>query len=202
MDGDTGLVADGPLTRRLWDSGVCSTVPRVQMPFGPQVSRLQGPISTSSAPGGGGGVLPRLLSFVTRAMAVAQLTNLYISIPASGASPGEVPEECFQRVVPSQGLTDPRRVSFASGITVLGDDPLSEQSPDITIHAPVCPDVAEDDDMDGVEAVLDVAVPILRPPPAFEKCSWPQEKWGPNSDPSLFDFLRELPGWFPMRYWG
>ena len=37
---------------------------------------------------GGGGVLPRLLSFVTHAMAVAQLTNLHISIPASGAGVG------------------------------------------------------------------------------------------------------------------
>ena len=34
------------------------------------------------------GVLPRLLSFVVRAMAIAQLTQLNISIPASGAPPG------------------------------------------------------------------------------------------------------------------
>ena len=47
-------LADDPSTRRLWDSGGCSPVPRVQMPIGPQVLRLQGPISTSSAPGGGG----------------------------------------------------------------------------------------------------------------------------------------------------
>ena len=38
-----------------------------------------------------GGVLPRLLSFVGR----ARLTQLHISIPASGAPPGQVPEECF-----------------------------------------------------------------------------------------------------------
>ena len=43
----------------------------------------------------GGGVLPRLLSFVVRAMAIAQLTQLNISIPASGAPPGQVPAECF-----------------------------------------------------------------------------------------------------------
>ena len=45
--------------------------------------------------GGGGGVIPRLLSFVGQAMAIAQLTNLHISIPASGAPPGEVPDVCF-----------------------------------------------------------------------------------------------------------
>ena len=86
-----------------------------------------------------GGVLPRLLSFVTRAMAVAQLTNLHISIPKSGAPPGEVPVECFPPSVSSRGLTDPRRVSFASEVTVLGDDPILERSRDILIHAPVCP---------------------------------------------------------------
>ena len=99
------------------------------------------------------------------------------------------------------GLTDPRRVSFASGVTVLGDDPLLEQSPDIRIHAPVCPNVAEDDYMDSVEAVLGVPVPVLRPP-GFENFSWPREEWGPDGDPLLFDFSRELPGWFPWQYRG
>ena len=44
--------------------------------------------------GGGGGVINRLLALVGRAMAIAQLTPLHISIPASGAPPGEVSEEC------------------------------------------------------------------------------------------------------------
>ena len=100
-----------------------------------------------------------MLSFVT------QLTNLHISIPASGAPPGEVPEECFPRGVLSRGMTDPRCVPFASGVTVLGDDPLLEQSLDIRIHVPVCPDVVEDDDMDSVEALLDVPVHVFQPPP-------------------------------------
>ena len=41
------------------------------------------------------GVVPRLLSCVCRAMAIAQLTHLRISIPSSGAPPGQVPAECF-----------------------------------------------------------------------------------------------------------
>ena len=41
------------------------------------------------------GVLPRLLPFVGRAMAIALLTQLHISIPASVAPPGQVPAECF-----------------------------------------------------------------------------------------------------------
>ena len=67
-------------------------------------------------------VLPRLLSFVARAMAIAQLKHLHISIPASGAPPGQVPDECFPRGTPSRGLTYPRRVSFASDVAVLGGE--------------------------------------------------------------------------------
>ena len=77
-------------------------------------------------------------------MAIAQLTHLHISIPATGAPP-EVPEECFPHGPLSRGPVDPRRVSFASGVTVMGGDPTLEQSPDqipvdrpdIQIHNPV-----------------------------------------------------------------
>ena len=39
--------------------------------------------------------IPRLLSLVSRAMAIAQFTQLHISVPVSGMPPGQVPEECF-----------------------------------------------------------------------------------------------------------
>ena len=149
---------------------------------------------------GGGGVLPRLLSFVTRAMAIAQLTNLHISIPKSGAPPGEVPVKCFPPSVSSQGLMDPRRVSFVIGVTVLGDDPILDRSPDIQIHPPVCPDVVEVEEMDSVEEVLDKPVPVIRPPPGFQSFSWPREEWSMDGGASLFDFSRELPGWLSGGY--
>ena len=138
---------------------------------------------------------PRLLSFVTCAMAVAQLTNLHISIPKSGASPGKVPEECFPPSVSSRGLTDPRRVSFASGVMVLGDDPILEQSPDILIHAPICPDVTEAEERDSVEEVLAMTIPVPRPPPGFEKFSWPREEWGTDGEASLFEGTTRLVSW-------
>ena len=80
--------------------------------------------------GGGRGVINHLIALVGRAVAIAQLTHLHISIPASGALPGEVPEECFPHGPLSRGPADPRRVSFASGVTVLGDEPTLELSPD------------------------------------------------------------------------
>ena len=39
-------------------------------------------------------------------MAIAQLTHLHISIPASGAPPGEVPEDCFPHSPLSRGSAD------------------------------------------------------------------------------------------------
>ena len=42
-----------------------------------------------------GGVIPLVLSCVCRAMAIARLIHLRISIPSSGAPPGQVPVECF-----------------------------------------------------------------------------------------------------------
>ena len=190
MDGAPGLVDDSPSSGRLWNSPV---------PFGTQVSCLQGPISPSVAPGG---LLPRLISFVGRAMAIAQLTHLHISIPASGAPPGQVPEECFPRGTLSRGLMDPRRVAFASGVTILGGKPPLKQSPDILIHDPIGTDITEEDKMDIVSAETDVPIPVLRPPPGFLPFSWTREDWGPNGDLSLFNFSRELPGWFPWGYGG
>ena len=97
-------------------------------------------------------------------MAIAQLTHLHISIPASGALPGVVPEDCFPSV-------DSRRVSFASVITILGAEPDLEQSPErvpvdrltILIHDPACPDIPEEENMDISREVSDVPVTVLPP---------------------------------------
>ena len=115
----------------------------------------------------GGGVINWLLALVGRTMAISQLTHLHISIPASGAPPGEVPA--------FQGAGGPRRVSFASGVTFLGGEPTLEQSPDqvsvhrqdIQIHDPVCPDIPEEGDMDISIVKLDVPIPVLRPHRGF-----------------------------------
>ena len=167
------------------------------MPFDTQVTCLQGPISPAGPLGGGGG---EYFPGCYRLWAIAQLTHLHISIPASGAPPGEVPEECFPRGMPSRGLMDHRHVLFTSGVTVLGGEPPLKPSPDIQIHDPVCPDITEEEDMDSMNAVTDVPIPVLRPQPEFRQFSWPREEWGPDGDPSLFDFSKELPGWCPCGY--
>ena len=77
------------------------------------------------------GVIPRLLSCVCWAMAIARLTHLKISIPSSGAPPGQVPAECF----PGGGGGAPlvpqlrrRHVSLADEVTMLGEEDSPECS--------------------------------------------------------------------------
>ena len=79
------------------------------------------------------GVIPRLLSSMCRAMAIAHLTHLRLSIPFSGAPPGKVPESCFPDAETAVVQPPPRRVSFAADANTLcteDDSPvLSQISP-------------------------------------------------------------------------
>ena len=117
-----------------------------------------------------------------------------------------MPEECFPTVPLPRVSADPRRVSFASKVTVLGvsleserlPDPVPVDLPDIQIHDPVYPCIPKEDNMDVSTEVSDTNVPVLPPPPGFECFSWPKATGGPGVDPSLFDFSAELPGRFPM----
>ena len=74
------------------------------------------------------GVIPRLLSCVCRAMAIAQLTHLKISIPSSGAPPGQVPAECFPGGTPLVPQPRRRQVSFTDEVTMLGEEESPEYS--------------------------------------------------------------------------
>ena len=69
-----------------------------------------------------GGVIPKLLSFVGRAMAIAQLTQLRISIPSSGAPPKEVPADYFPSTDSSAVTIAPRRLTFAPNIPTPMED--------------------------------------------------------------------------------
>ena len=93
----------------------------------------------------GEGVITRLLSFVDRAMVIARLTHLNISIPASGMPPGQVPAECLPGGVSTQELPSYRRVSFACDVTVLGRTPAPVHSPDIVLGGPSDTTVIKDD---------------------------------------------------------
>ena len=98
------------------------------------------------------GVIPRLLSSVCRAMAIARLTHLKISIPLSGAPPGQVPAESFPGGTP--------RVSFVNEVTMLGDEDSPECSP--VLSPLILPVVVEEFvDVPEPEALPSLILPVV-----------------------------------------
>ena len=53
------------------------------------------------------GRITKLLSFINRAMVIAQLTHLRIAIPSSGNPPGEVPSDCFPTTTETSSTKKP-----------------------------------------------------------------------------------------------
>ena len=122
------------------------------------------------------GVIPRLLSCACRAIAIAWLTHLRISIPASGAPPGQVPADCFPGGAPRQNRPGTLRVTFADDVSELVVESPTVCSPVLEEPAPlVSPIVVEDvvyteGEMHGLS---DVVTDAIRPPPGFPPFSWP-----------------------------
>ena len=123
-----------------------------------------------------GGVIPRLLSCVSRAMAITRLTHLRISIPASGAPPGRVPADCYPGGAPWKNRPSSQRVPFADDVTVLGDVSPSVCSPLLEKPTPIVSAVVVDDVVvpEGeTNCSSDVAPDVIPPPPGFPPFSWP-----------------------------
>ena len=139
-----------------------------------------------------GGVIPRLLSCVSRAMAIAQLTQLRISIPASGASPGQVPADCFPGGAPHEKQPSQRRVSFTDDVTMLGDTSSSVCSPDPGSPTQILPAVEKEDVIapvgEPIGYVSSAPAAGLPPPPGFSQFSWPVDDGGVDVDMSCFPF--------------
>ena len=154
----------------------------------------------------------KLLGLVARAMAIAKLTDVHISIPSSGSVTEAVLESYFSHVPLIPALTSSRRVSFACKITVIGaatesaavreatslsPPALPELVPmDIQRHKPVYTLFPEEDFMHDSTVVLKPDFSSLPAPPGFEKFTWPEATRGLGSIPSTFDLYADLPGWF------
>ena len=138
-----------------------------------------------------GGVLPRLLSCVRRVMAIARLTHLRISIPASGAPPGRVPADCYPGGAPQKNRLSPRGVSFAEDVTVLGDVSPSVCSPKHGTPTQLVSAVADEDVIVAVgetNGSSDTAPDIIPPPPGFSPFSWPVDDGNMDIEQSCFPF--------------
>ena len=102
------------------------------------------------------GRITKLLSFVNRAMVIAQLTHLRIAIPSSGNQPGEVPSDCFPKTTEPSVTKRPRRVTFSPVI----------QSTTGEMDLPTT-------DQEETPAARPM-ITIIVPPPGFRPFQWPQ----------------------------
>ena len=145
------------------------------------------------------GVLPRLLSFVNRAMVIARLTYLNISIPSSGMPPGQVPVECFSGGVSIWELTSYRQVSFTCDVTGLRRTTTPVDPPDIVLGEQSDPAVIRDDDIVMEAVTMDTSAAVVPPPPGYRQFLWPRDDWMVGSDTSLDTEVEVFPGGSPCR---
>ena len=136
------------------------------------------------------GVIPRLISFVD--MAIACLTKLHILIPVSGMPPGQVLAECFPGGTSTHSSTNPRRVSFATAMTVLGDSQGPVDSPDVNLCAPSVPDALGTDLLITAVFGPDASSTLVPPPPGFRQLCWPHDDWMVGGAPCLEPGLQQV----------
>ena len=109
-------------------------------------------------------------------MAIAWLTHLRISIPASGAPPGHGPADCYPGGAPRKNRLGSLRVSFADDVTMLGEVSPSMCSPVLEKPTPIVSAVVVDDVviLEGeTNGSSDVVPDVIPPPPGFPPFSWP-----------------------------
>ena len=117
-----------------------------------------------------------------RAMAVAQLTQLRLAIPASGNSPGEIPLACFPRTKDMDTHKVAKRVSF---VTV-----------DQTSNEPVNLQTAEMEETPSVNEIVTgprETSPV--PPPGFRPFEWPEVRRMTNGEFQRDPGLKFVTSW-------
>ena len=126
-------------------------------------------------------------------MAIARLTHLRISVPSSGASPGEVPNDCFPVTDIPAGTTASRRVTFARIIRTTMED----TDPQVTdMDSPPTDGCAVAMDAEsGPTKLREISEMTIPPPPGFPQFQWPQADWILEGDPSLDPGLKFVTSW-------
>ena len=109
-------------------------------------------------------------------MAIARLTHLRVSIPASGVPTSRVPADCYPGGAPRRNRPGSHRVSFADDVTVLGDVSPSVCSPLPQKLTPIMSGVVVDEVVVPeweTNGSPDVVPDVSPPPPGFPPFSWP-----------------------------
>ena len=113
-------------------------------------------------------------------MAIARLTHLRISTPASGAPPGHVPADCYPGGAPRKNRPGSLRVSFADDVTLLGEVSPSVCSPVLGKPAPIVSAVVVDDVVipEGETNGSSDVIPDVFPPPPVSRLSLSRSSLG------------------------
>ena len=128
------------------------------------------------------GRITKLVSLVNRAMFIAQLTQLRITIPLSGHVPGEVPIDCFPKVDDRDVTKSTKRGSFAQG----------DQPSKVPVDLPMIE--TEDQPMDEHrDQDLPMGSPV--PPPGFRRFEWPHAEWTTDDDTNRDPGLKFVAEW-------
>ena len=162
-----------------------------------QVPGLQGSLSSSGTPRGNASSTIVVCGSGYGHRPAHTATHFYSCVESF---PGPDTRGMFPGGTSSWVLTSPRRVSFASDVTVLSNTLPPNNLPNIVLHDPPCLEIAEGDEMDTGGATEDITATVVPPPPGFRQLSWPREEWSVGSKQSLLVFAKGLPGWFPWRY--
>ena len=139
------------------------------------------------------GRITKLLSFVNRAMVIAQLTHLRIAIPSSGNPPGEVPDDCFPRMDEPGMTKTPKRVTFAPVIqtTTGGMNPHTTDQDETPTDSPMVTIQEETEELRAQE----IREESIVPPPGFLPFRWPQADWEDIGDAMLDPGLEFVASW-------
>ena len=146
------------------------------------------------------GVIPRLLSCMCRAMAIVRLTHLRISIPSSGAPPGQVPVECFLEAVAPVAQSRPLPVSFTEEVTTLNTEESPELSPvSPPLILPVLEKIENDPPTTEVDEIRTTTPESgMPPPPGFPPFLFPENDGGMDADDICAQFSGPTTLTFPQ----
>ena len=117
-----------------------------------------------------------------RAMAVAQLTQLRLAIPASGNSPGEIPLACFPRTKDMDTHKVAKRVFFVM-VDQTSNEPVNLQTAEMEETPSVNEIVTGSREMSPV------------PPPGFRPFEWPEVKRMTNGEFQRDPGLKFVTSW-------
>ena len=137
--------------------------------------------------------ITKLLSFVNRAMVIAQLTQLRIAIPSSGTPLGEVASDCFPETTAPAVTNNGRRVTFSQVIqsTMEEVDLLNINQDETTADSPMMTIIEGTEQTKAQETKPESTVP----PPGFRPFQWPQVDWEHNGDARLDPGLNFVASW-------